>query len=207
MNSSVKPQVEDSSFEESTKNKQWLVFRTNQLSLRLDKRVPSILLALLVVTLAAMTWSVGQGEYPVPPLDVVRTVLGLPTDNADYGFIVNTLRLPRTLVAWGVGVALAIAGTLTQAITRNPLASPGIIGINAGAALAAVSLIVVFPAVPISLLPLAAMGGALSVAILIYLVAWQGGSSPVRLVLVGIGMGLIAGSLTSLMVMVITAGR
>lgn len=179
---------------------QLLVFRTARLSLRLDKRVPKILLGLIIATLVVMVWSVGQGEYPVPPLDVIRTVLGLPTDNADYAFIVNTLRLPRALVAWGVGMALAIAGTLTQGITRNSLASPGIIGVNAGAALAAVTLIVVFPSVPIAVLPLAAFGGALSVAILIYLLAWNGGSAPVRLILVGIGFSLIAGALTDIMV-------
>ncbi|MEL6383975.1 MAG: iron ABC transporter permease [Cyanobacteria bacterium J06626_18] len=178
----------------------WLVFRTRRLSLRLDQRVPGVMLGLGLVTLVAMIWSVGQGEYPVPPLDVVRTILGLPTDNPDYGFIVNTLRLPRTLVAWGVGMALAIAGTLTQGITRNPLAAPGIIGVNAGAALAAVSLIVVFPTVPIAALPVAAFSGALMVAALIYLLAWKGGSSPVRLILVGVGFSLITGALTNLMV-------
>ncbi len=178
----------------------WLVFRTRQLSLRLDGRVPRTVLGLGLVTLAAMIWSVGQGGYPVPPLDVIRTVLGLPTENPDYGFIVNTLRLPRTVVAWGVGMALAIAGTLTQGITRNPLAAPGIIGVNAGAALAAVSLIVAFPTVPMAALPLAAFMGALVVAMLIYLLAWKGGSSPVRLILVGVGFSLIAGALTNLMV-------
>ncbi len=179
---------------------QWLVFRKNYLSLRLDRRVPKILLGLTLATLIMMVWSVAQGEYPVPPLAVVRTVIGLPTDNADYAFVVNTLRLPRTLVAWGVGMALAIAGTITQGITRNPLAAPDIIGVNAGAALAAVTLIVAFPAVPIAVLPLAAFGGALSVAILIYLLAWNGGSAPVRLILVGIGFSLIAGALTDIMV-------
>lgn len=183
-----------------SKRSQWLVFRTRRLSLHLDRRVPKVLSGLILATIAVMIWSVGQGEYPVPPLDVVRTMLGLPTDNPDYEFIVNTLRLPRTLVAWGVGMALAIAGTLTQGITRNPLAAPSIIGVNAGAVLAAVSLIVVFPSVPIGLLPLAAFGGALSVAILIYLIAWKGGSSPVRLILVGIGFSLIAGALTELMI-------
>ncbi|MBE7385467.1 MAG: iron ABC transporter permease [Leptolyngbya sp. SIO1E4] len=184
----------------STLRKRWLIFRTSRLSLRLDQRVPGVMLGLFFVTLAAMVWSIGQGEYPVPPLDVIRTILGLPTDNPDYGFIVNTLRLPRTLVAWGVGIALAIAGTLTQGITRNPLAAPGIIGVNAGASLAAVSLIVVFPAVPIAALPVAAFTGALTVAVLIYLLAWKGGSSPVRLILVGVGFSLIAGALTNLMV-------
>ncbi|MDV3348976.1 iron ABC transporter permease [Leptothoe sp. LEGE 181152] len=179
---------------------QWLILRTGFVSARLDRRVPKVLLGLMLVTLLAMVWSVGQGEYPVPPLDVIRTVLGLPTDNPDYGFIVNTLRLPRTLVAWGVGMALGMAGTLTQGITRNPLAAPGIIGVNAGATLAAVSLIVVFPWVPIAVLPLAAFMGALTVAVLIYLLAWNGGASPVRLILVGVGFSLVAGALTNLMV-------
>ena len=183
-----------------TARKRLLIFRAGRLSLRLDRRVPGVTLGLIFVTLAAMVWSVGYGEYPVPPLDVIRTILGWPTDNPDYGFIVNTLRLPRTLVAWGVGMALAIAGTITQGITRNPLAAPGIIGVNAGAALAAVSLIVVFPAVPIAALPVAAFIGALTVAVLIYLLAWKGGSSPVRLILVGIGFSLITGALTNLMV-------
>ncbi|NJM98359.1 MAG: iron ABC transporter permease [Phormidesmis sp. RL_2_1] len=179
---------------------QWLVFRSNRLSFRLNRRVPKVLLGLALATLAAMVWSVGQGEYPVPPLDVIRTVLGLPTDNSDYAFVVNTLRLPRSLVAWGVGTALAISGALIQGITRNPLADPGIIGINAGAALAAVTLIVVFPSVPAAVLPFAAFGGALTVAILIYLLAWKGGSSAIRLILVGIGFSLIAGAITDLMI-------
>ena len=185
---------------EKSEPSQWLIVRTGFLSARLDRRVPTVLLGLALVTLLAIVWSISQGDYPVPPLDVIRTVLGLPTDNPNYGFIVNTLRLPRTLVAWGVGMALAIAGTLTQGITRNPLAAPGIIGVNAGASLAAVSLIVVFPGVPIAALPLAAFLGALTVAVLIYLLAWNGGTSSVRLILVGVGFSLVAGALTSLMI-------
>ncbi|QUY42829.1 iron ABC transporter permease [Acaryochloris marina] len=170
------------------------------LSFRLHRRVPGVLSGLIILTLIAIVLSVGQGEYPVPPLDVIKTVLGLETGNPDFSFIVMTLRLPRTLVAWGVGMGLAIAGTITQGITRNPLASPGIIGVNAGASLAAVTLIVLYPELPIALIPLAAFGGALLVALLIYLLAWKDGSSPVRLILVGVGFSLIAGSLTSLMV-------
>lgn len=147
-----------------------------------------------------MVLSVGQGEYPVPPLDVIKTVLGLETDNSDFSFIVMTLRLPRTLVAWGVGVGLAIAGTITQGITRNPLASPDIIGVSDGASLAAVALIVLYPELPTALIPLAAFGGALTVAVFIYLLAWKGGSSSVRLILVGVGFSLIASALTNLMV-------
>ena len=182
--------------------KQWLIIRPKVLpvSFHLDRRVPVILLILTLVTVVAMVLSVGYGEYPISPIDVVKTLLGLPTTNGDYAFIINTLRLPRTITAFLVGVGLAIAGTITQGITRNPLAAPGIIGVNAGATLAAVSLIILLPNAPVSLLPFAAFGGALTVSLLIYLLAWQGGSSPVRLILVGIGFSLIAGALTDIMI-------
>ncbi|MEN9870707.1 MAG: hypothetical protein RLZZ171_1695, partial [Cyanobacteriota bacterium] len=127
--------------------KQWLIIRSPILpiSFHLDRRVPVILIILTLVTIVAMVISVSYGEYPISPLDVVKTLLGLPTSNRDYAFIVNTLRLPRTIVAFLVGVGLAIAGTITQGITRNPLAAPEIIGVNAGATLAAVSLLVLLP--------------------------------------------------------------
>jgi iron complex transport system permease protein len=180
----------------------WLVIRSQKLpvSFRINRRVPTVLLILGLITLAAMVISVSYGEYFVPPLATLKTVLGLESGNSDYVFIIRTLRLPRTLVAFCVGVGFAIAGTITQGITRNPLAAPNIIGVNSGASLAAVTLIVIFPAAPISLLPVVAFLGGLSVALFIYLFAWKGGSSPVRLILVGIGLNFIAGALTQWMI-------
>jgi iron complex transport system permease protein len=178
----------------------WITIRTRPFSLRVDRRVPPVLALALLATLTAMIVNIGVGEYPVPPLDVLRTLLGLPTANGDYAFIVNTLRLPRMLVAALVGLALGIAGTIMQGLTRNPLADPGILGISAGAGLTAVTLIVVVRDVPAGLIPLAAFGGALTVALLIYLLAWRGGDSPIRLILVGIGLGAICGALTTLMI-------
>lgn len=180
----------------------WLVIRSRRFpfSFRLNRQVPRLLLILGILTLATLLISVSYGDYPVPPLDVVRTVLGLQQGNADYAFIVNTLRLPRALVALLVGVALAIAGTITQSILRNPLAAPGIIGINAGAALAAVTLIIVLPNISVSVLPVAAFVGGFTVFVLIYLLAWNGGSSPIRLVLMGIGFSLMTGALTNILV-------
>jgi len=179
----------------------WLVLRTQRppLSFRFDRRVPVALLALALVTGMAVVASVSYGEYRVPPLAVIKTILGLETGDPNHPFVVNVLRLPRALVAVLVGMGLAIAGTLIQGITRNPLAAPGIIGVNAGAALAAVTLIVALPNAPVSLLPFAAFGGALAVSVLVYLLAWQGGSSPVRFVLVGIGLNSLVSSLTGFM--------
>jgi iron complex transport system permease protein len=85
-------------------------------------------------------------------------------------------------------------------LTRNPLADPGIIGVNAGAGLAAVSLIVLFPNIPLFVLPLSAFVGALTVAILIYLMAWDKGSSPLRLILMGVGFAAVLNSLTTLII-------
>lgn len=182
--------------------KSWLVIRPQQLpvSFRLNRRVLSVLLVLGLVTLAAIVLNVGLGEYPIPPLEILKTILGLQTSNPDYTFVIYTLRLPRTLVAFGAGVGLAISGTLLQGLTRNPLADPGIIGVNAGASLAAVTLIVLFPTVPPFALPLFAFGGALTVAILIYLMAWDKGSSPVRLILIGVGLAAVINALTTLMI-------
>jgi iron complex transport system permease protein len=162
--------------------------------------VPWTLLVLTVSILIIVILSVGYGEYPISPLNVTKTLLGLPTDNADYRFVIYTLRLPRVIVAVLVGAGLAIAGTILQGLTRNPLAAPEIVGIDAGAGLAAVTLIVLFPAMPIFFLPVAAFVGAFIAALIVYFLAWENGSSPIRLILVGVGVGAIASAFTSLMI-------
>ncbi|MEA5569382.1 iron ABC transporter permease [Anabaena sp. UHCC 0399] len=178
----------------------WLVIRSEAISFRIDRRVPLMLLCLVVVVAITMVINVGRGEYPISPLDIVKTVLGIDTGNPDHAFVIHNLRLPRTLVAFMVGVALAISGTIFQGLTRNPLADPGIIGINAGASLAAVTVIILFPAAPIYTLPLSAFAGALLMAMLIYSLAWNNGSSPILLILMGVGLSAIASAFTSLMI-------
>ncbi|NJM72081.1 MAG: iron ABC transporter permease [Scytonema sp. RU_4_4] len=181
-------------------NFDWLVIRSQAISFRIDRRVPVMLLCLAVVIVVAMVMNLGRGEYPISPWDIVKTVLGFDTGNPDHSFVIHNLRLPRTLVAFMVGVALSISGTIFQGLTRNPLADPGIIGINAGASLAAVTVIVLFPSAPIYTLPLSAFAGALLMAVLIYLLAWNKGSSPILLILMGIGLSAIASAITSLMI-------
>lgn len=182
--------------------KGWLVIRFQRVpfSFRLDRRVPPVLLALGLITLTAMVIHLGYGEYPIPPLEVLKTILGLETGNSEHSFVVNALRLPRVLVAFLVGVGLAISGAILQSLTRNPLADPTIVGISSGASLAAVTLIVLVPTAPLFLLPVAAFGGALIVATLIYCLAWEQGSASIRLILVGIGLAAIIDALTTLMI-------
>ncbi len=179
----------------------WIVLRSGRVpvSARFDRRVPWAVALFSALLLCLMIANIGVGEYPIAAPDVVRTILGLPTGNADHAFVVTTLRLPRTLVAALVGMALAVSGAIMQGLTRNPLASPDITGVTTGASLAVVTLIVALPGLaPISL-PLAALAGGIVVAALIYLLAWRGGDSPIRLILVGIGLSSVLGALTSLM--------
>jgi iron complex transport system permease protein len=174
--------------------------RTGGASFRVDLRAVVVVLVLGVVSVAGIIANVGYGEYPISPADVVRALLGIEAGDENYDFIVNTLRFPRALVAFLVGAALAISGAILQGLTRNPLAAPDIVGVNAGAGLAAVTLIVVFPSASSALLPPVAFGGAFAVAVLLYLLAWRGSSSPLRLILIGIGLGAIATALTTTMI-------
>lgn len=178
----------------------WIAVHGPWLSFRVDRRVPPVLALALVAMLAAMTINIGVGDVAIAPLDVLKSVLRLPTGDDRYAFVVNTLRMPRMLVAAMVGLGLGISGAITQGLTRNPLADPGILGISAGAGLVAAVLIVVVGDVPAGLIPLAAFGGALAVALVVYLLAWRGGDSPMRLILVGIGLSAVCGALTSIMV-------
>ncbi len=169
-------------------------------SVRLDPRSVVVFVLLGLAAFAGVVANVGVGEYPIAPLDVIRALFGIESGDGNYDFIVNVLRLPRALVAVLVGAALAVSGAVLQGLTRNDLAAPDIIGVNAGAGLAAVTLIVAFPSVSAVFLPPAAFGGALVVAVLLYLLAWRGSSSPTRLVLIGVGLSAVATALTTFMI-------
>jgi iron complex transport system permease protein len=175
--------------------KSWITVRTKKpsLSFLLSKRVLFVLLVLGALNLVVVITSIGVGEYPILPLDVMKTLVG--AGNSDYDFVVNILRLPRALVAFLVGMGLAVSGTILQGLTRNSLASPGVLGLNAGASLAAVTFIVLLPQLPLFLLPFAAFGGAFLAALFTYFLAWKQGSSPVRLILVGVGVAAVAHAL------------
>ena len=178
----------------------WLVLHYGKVTLRLDRRVPRVLLVLVSILTTGVLLSLTQGEYPIPMVEVVETLLGLGTVDADHDFVIHTLRLPRTLIALLAGMGLGVSGAILQGLTRNPLADPGIIGVTAGASLAAVSSLVLLPGLPLWGLPVAAFAGGGVISLLIYLLAWDQGSSPIRLILVGVGISSFIAAITSLMV-------
>lgn len=100
---------------------------------------------------------------------------------------VYDLRFPRIFIAMVGGAATAVSGVLLQAVIRNPLADPGIIGINAGASLAAILVTAFLPAL-FYFTPLFAFAGGLIAFALVYSLSWKGGLSPLRIILVGVAV-------------------
>ncbi len=107
--------------------------------------------------------------------------------------IVWNIRLPRVFVAMLVGMNLAVSGAIFQAVTRNELASPFILGVSSGAGLMILLTLVVFTGMAAFLPLIAAVGGAIAFLI-VYVIAWKNGTSPVRLVLAGVIVGTVFSS-------------
>jgi iron complex transport system permease protein len=163
-----------------------------------EKRTAAVVLILLAVTAVAFIVSAGIGTMRISPVDVLKVLFG--SGQELHATVITQFRLPRMVVGLLVGASLAVAGAILQSMIRNPLASPDIIGITNGASLAAVTFIAMTAGkYGIRWLPLwAIVGGALA-AFLIYGLAWKRGVTPLRLVLVGIGLSSALSALTSVM--------
>ncbi|SHI28804.1 FecCD family ABC transporter permease [Streptomyces sp. 3214.6] len=159
------------------------------LSVRLDPRALIVVVLLVVAALAASVALIGTGDFPISSGDVVRTLLG--DGDAGQEFIVNELRLPRVLVGLLVGASLGLGGALFQAVSRNPLGSPDVLGLGQGATAGALVMIVLFSGSTTQVTVGALIGGLVTGA-LIYLLAWKRGVHGYRLVLVGIGVSAVA---------------
>jgi len=171
--------------------------RVGGLSFRINLRVLTMLVLSTVLLLGLACWAMTLGSFHIPVADVVRTLLGDGTKDTD--FIVKTLRLPRTLVAILAGISLGFAGGIFQGVVRNPLASPDIIGIDAGATLLAV--IWILTGQDRTYLIPAAFLGATITAMAIYLLSWRGGISGDRLILMGIGVTAVLGAFTTFLML------
>lgn len=147
----------------------------------------AILLVLIVLTALA---GMATGAAALPAERILPALLGKGTFKEH--FILMDIRMPRMIITFLAGMALAVSGAILQGITRNDLADPGIIGINAGAGAAVAGFFLFFPTEAgtfIYLLPLIACLGGFVTAGLIYLFSYEkkSGFQPVKLVLVGIG--------------------
>ena len=163
-----------------------------------DRKRILILMILALLCLGAFMLSLSLGSLELSFSQVVHTIL-FESTGPHYQIIYN-IRLPRTLVAGLVGMSLSLSGCILQGIMRNPLASPHLIGISAGAGLAGIFILIVMPSA-FHLLTPAAFMGALATTILVYAMAWQQGLRPTRLILAGVAVSSFLGALiTGLMI-------
>jgi iron complex transport system permease protein len=164
-------------------------------SARISVRVLKVCACLLAAIVVLVALNVSVGQYAIPLPRVLPAIVGL--GDRTTTFIVQTLRLPRALDAVLVGIAFAMSGTIFQSVLRNPLASPDVLGIESGAAFAAVFMIVSAGNTAINVTGGALVGG-LATAFAVYLLAYRrAGVSGYRLMLIGIS---IAAALTSVTV-------
>ena len=161
-------------------------------------------LVLVALTLALVTlMSLRIGSFPVTTADAVNALFNFTPESYEET-VVRSLRLPRTAIGLGVGAALAVAGAAMQAVTRNPLAAPSILGVNSGAAFGVVSA-VFFAGLthPLQFVWFAFAGG-IAASALVYAIssAGYGGASPIKLVLAGVVVSALLGSwLTGLLLL------
>lgn len=152
------------------------------------------IIGILILAIIGFSFlSLNLGVISISPMEVIQTILQNGTQQQEL--ILFEFRMPGIILALLIGAGLAVSGAILQGITQNDLADPGILGINTGAGFAIVLFLFFLQGVipansPISafVLPFAALVGAFTAAMLIYAIAWKKGVSPIRLVLVGIGV-------------------
>ncbi|MEV6173217.1 iron ABC transporter permease [Streptomyces sp. NPDC051954] len=163
----------------------------------MHRRSAVVGVVLLLVLGGVMVVSACVGQTFVSPGEVWRTVR---SGAGAHELVVNELRVPRIVVGGLVGAALGVAGALVQSVTRNPLASPDVIGVGHGAAAATVVALATGVVASPGAMPVVSVAGGLAAAALVYVLAWRRGMQPSRFVLTGVGIGVALSAVVQLYV-------
>lgn len=174
---------------------------------KIRARAYSVILLFALLIIVVFVISMNTGYIRLTPAEVFRTLFGMGTEKQEL--ILFQFRLPRIVISVLIGMGLAVSGCIFQGISRNPLADPGVLGINAGAGLAVTLFISFYPtaaAAPVYLMPLLALVGAGMAAFLVYVLSYKKdyGLLPIRMVLVGIAL---AAGINAAMIMLQTRLR
>lgn len=162
------------------------------------QRTQMMLLLTALVAVSLVSLLIGAGD--VGPQRALAVLAG--SQDGDASFVVWELRAPRTLIGIIVGMALGVAGALLQAVSRNPLAEPGLLGVSAGAAFAVALTLVLGASAATLRISVAQLGALVGCLCVLSVTRVRGvGSDPVRLVLAGAAFSGLLGSLTSLLLL------
>lgn len=157
-----------------------------------------VLISFFCLALVGAFLSLTKGSSLIT-LEQIIEILLHPSDTPQSQIIWN-IRMPRTIVGALVGINLSLSGAILQAIMRNPLADPHIIGISSGAGLAGVVIMILFPTLQYLITPVAFIG-ALIAAVCIYILAWKNGIKPVRIILAGVAVSaFLSAGISGLMI-------
>ncbi|HWQ78075.1 MAG TPA: iron ABC transporter permease [Anaerovoracaceae bacterium] len=162
-----------------------------------------IVLIFLVLLILSFIVSMNTGYSKLSPLDILRTLLSGGTSREEL--ILFGFRLPRIVISMLVGAGLALSGCIIQDVTRNPLADPGLLGINAGAGLTVILFVLFFGTqsfLSVFTLPFLALFGAGVTAVAVYALSYkrQSGIAPLRLILIGVAVQAGVSALTTVLV-------
>ncbi len=147
-------------------------------------RPAGVFAALLLLLAAVACYSAMTGSIKVGAAELIQ---GLLTGANEQVQVIKDLRFPRIVVSMLAGAALAVSGALFQAVMKNPLAEPGIIGVSSGAGFVSLAVVTVFPTLYFWSPLFSVLGGALA-CYLVYSLSWRSGLNPLRIVLVGVAI-------------------
>ena len=166
---------------------------------KLESNKKLIYILLSIVALATIVlYSMKTGSIEISFSELIKGLI--TNDNSGNIGIIKDVRLPRILCAVLIGASLGVAGTLLQAVMKNPLADPGITGISAGASVLAIIIMVFFKELNEVKPILSFIGGSVA-AIMVYLIAYDKGFSPIRIVLSGVAINALLTSVASIVTM------
>lgn len=151
----------------------------------------SLLGVFAFLALAGIVVSIGAGSVYISPEEIWLSLSGEGSGTNDK--ILMNIRLPRTIVAALVGINLSLSGAILQAVMKNPLADPHIIGISSGAGLAGIMVLLMLPESTYLVTPVAFLG-AMGAAVCIYILAWKNGIRPIRIILAGVAVSAFLGA-------------
>jgi len=160
----------------------------------MNKKVISFIIALILL-IGVTIYSAKTGSIKVSAIELIK---GLFTDTNENVEIIKDLRFPRIIIALFAGAALAVSGVLLQAVMRNPLAEPGIIGVSSGSAFMSILMISLFPTL-FFYTPLFAFIGGACAFILVYMFSWKSGLNPLRMILIGVAINAAFTGLSELL--------
>ncbi len=171
------------------------MYDNNKKSISNLKKLNYIWIFIFILILSFLL-SMIYGAVKLPIKEIIKVLFF--DKEGKYHLIISDVRLPRTILASVIGMCLGVSGCIMQGITRNPMASPSILGVTNGASLVTFILFIFYPTA-FRLIPIMSFIGALITTMLIYLMAWKEGVNPVRFILSGIAIASIISAFHSVL--------